>query len=76
MESLGRGLCVGGDALVCDRVQWGTGEYIHTVEFNAEEDPSPFHRSHVSVLHCFVLPSPTPLVSCTPCCTFCVLSLI
>jgi len=30
--------------------------------------PSTFHRSpHVSVPHCFVLPSPTLLVSCSPC---------
>ena len=35
--------------------------------------PSPFHRSpNVSVPHCFVLPSLAPLVSCPPCCAFCV----
>ena len=38
---------------------------------------SPFHRSpNVSVLHCFVLPSPAPPVSCPPCYTFCVLTLL
>ena len=37
--------------------------------------PSPFHRSpHVSVPLCFVLPSPTPLVSCSLCYTLCVSS--
>ena len=35
--------------------------------------PSPFHRSpNVSVPHCFVLPTPAPLVSCPPCCALCV----
>ena len=35
--------------------------------------PSPFHRSpNVSVPHCFVLPTPAPLVSCPPCCSLCV----
>ena len=34
--------------------------------------PSPFHRSpHVSVPHCFVLPTTTPPVSCPPCCALC-----
>jgi len=37
--------------------------------------PSPFHRSpNVSVPHCFVLPSPAPLVSCPLCCVLCVRS--
>ena len=36
--------------------------------------PSPFHRSPVSVPHCFVLPTPAPLVSCPPCCALCVSS--
>ena len=37
--------------------------------------PSPFHRSpNVCVPHCFVLPSPAPLVSCPPCCALCVSS--
>jgi len=35
--------------------------------------PSPFHRSpNVFVPHCFVLPTPTPLVSCPTCCALCV----
>ena len=37
--------------------------------------PSPFHRSpDVSVPHCFVLPSPAPIVSFPPCCAWCVYS--
>ena len=37
--------------------------------------PFPFHRSpNVSVPHCFVLPSPSPLLSCPPRCALCVSS--
>ena len=37
--------------------------------------PSHFHRSpNVSVPHCFVFPTPAPLVSCPPCCALCVSS--
>ena len=37
--------------------------------------PSPFHRSpNFSVPHCFVLPTPAPLVSCPHCCALCVSS--
>ena len=36
---------------------------------------APFHRSpNVSVPHCFVFPSPTPLVSFPSCCVLCVSS--